>query len=207
MAITIRSYQEADIDRLSSIHKAAFKGYMNSSMGKGYIKAFLKWFLTYQGTVTLMAQMDDTACGYIVGAPMGYDSVMNQALFNTALIGILTHPLVLFHKNFLAAVVIKLKMIVGLKHVNKAKDTLPGKGISLVGIAVDPACEGKGVGKQLMQQFEQQAIQKGMDYMCLSVYSSNQRAKSVYEKQGWALLQDNDGVMYYYKLLRGTHAA
>ena len=95
----------------------------------------------------------------------------------------------------------------GFRPVNNAKESLPGKGISLVGIGVDPACEGMGVGKELMQQFEQQAYQNGIDYMCLSVYKNNTRARTVYEKQGWSLLQDNDGVMYYYKLLQPIHAA
>ena len=201
-SIQVVPFNESDVVALAPIHLTAFKGYMNASMGINYVKGFLNWFIHYPETITLKASFDNQLCGYVVGAPIGYDKYINKDLFQTAMVGILTHPLVLLHENFTRAAKAKLLMIMGKKPVKKVIENPPGKGISLVGICVAPSFNGKGVGKAIMSQFEESARALGMQYMRLSVYRTNTTARNLYEKAGWILLHgQEDIVLYYYKIL------
>lgn len=199
MHIEVLPFHKEDIRSIRRLHKAAFKGYMNASLGNRYVEAFLNWFLHYPGTVTLKAIADGKVCGYVVGAPIGYDKDMNRKLFNTVVVGVLTHPLVLLHNGFLRVAVAKFKMLLGKKPVKKVIKNPDGKGISLVGIAVDPAFAGHGIGKAIMDKFENDAVGMNLNYMRLSVYKDNMRARAVYEKSGWQVLDESDKIVYYYK--------
>jgi len=199
--IDVSPFLKEDIKQITKLHKAAFKGYMNASLGNRYVREFLNWFLNYPGTITLKAVVDGKISGYVVGAPIGYDKEMNRQLFSTALMGIVTHPHILLHESFSNAAVAKLKMLLGKKPVKRIVRSPEGKGISLVGIAVDPSFSGKGIGKAIMKAFEEKARAMHMDYMRLSVYKDNMLARAVYEKSGWEILEPQGKILYYYKML------
>lgn len=174
---------------------------MNANLGNRYIDRFLMWFLKYPGTVTLKAVVDGNVCGYVVGAPIGYDKEMNRSLFSTVLLGVLTHPHVLLHDGFIKTALAKFKMLLGKRPIKKVIQNPSGRGISLVGIAVDPAYAGMGVGKAIMNAFEKKAAAGEINYMRLSVYQDNNRARKVYEQTGWKVLDTSDKVVYYYKVI------
>ncbi|HXS38216.1 MAG TPA: GNAT family N-acetyltransferase [Flavipsychrobacter sp.] len=198
MTVKVSPYTIDDIEMLVPIHMSAFKGYMNSSMGKNYVRKFLQWFLTYPNAITLKAEMEGQICGYVVGAPLNYGSAMNRDLFKTGVIGILTHPGIMIHENFIKAVKAKFKMLIGKKPAKVTINNPEGNGISLISIAVSPKFSGNGVGKEIMKSFEKSAA-LNMDYMRLSVYDYNTRARAVYEKSGWTPRQQVDKTVYYYK--------
>ncbi|MEI8279401.1 MAG: GNAT family N-acetyltransferase [Bacteroidota bacterium] len=200
--VLVDPFSKKDIQHLSQIHLSAFKGYMNAGMGKQYVQRFLLWFMAYPNAIALKAEYKGQICGYVVGAPIGYDKYINRDLFKTALVGILTHPYILFHQNFTRAAKAKLLMLLGKRPVKKVIQAPPGHGISLVGICVAPDFGSKGIGKAIMSEFEVSARRLGMHYMRLSVYRSNAIARSLYEKAGWYIMEDdNENVLYYYKML------
>ena len=55
----------------------------------------------------------------------------------------------------------------------------------LYSLAVAPATQGKGLGKRLMQQAEQDAWEKGCIALRLEVRSDNQKAQSLYQSLGY----------------------
>ena len=197
---TIAKYNAEDINEISEVHMKAFKGYMNSQMGMNYIINFIKWFLVNDNCIALKATSNSFPIGYIVGAPIGYDSKINKDLLLIGLLGIITHPKVWINTNFIRQINARLKILLTSDLVNvKANLILPGKGISLVGIAVDPKFAGKKVGQSLMVKFENTAKELGFDYMRLSVYSSNKNAINVYQKSGWNILAKDNDIFYYFK--------
>ncbi|GAB2975358.1 hypothetical protein GCM10027049_07400 [Mucilaginibacter puniceus] len=198
--IQVAPFTNTDIKDIIPVHIKAFKGYMNAGMGHRYIQEFLSWFLAYPETITLKAVINGSTCGYVVGAPLGYDKFINKKLLKFVIVGTITHPLVLFHKNFFKVAFRKMILIFTTPSV--AKITNPdGKGISLVGIGIDENYAGLGIGQQLMVAFEEKARELGMDFMRLSVYDYNLKAIHVYEKCGWQKLAKKENVFYYFKTL------
>lgn len=197
--LSIEPYTAKDIDRLAQIHLAASKGYMNSQMGINYVKAFLRWFLTYPDTITLKATFSGNVCAYQVGAPLGYGVAMNRALLKVGAVGILTHPRVVVHSKFRRAVWARVRLLVGQKRLGAAVKQPEGRGIWLVGNYVDPKHAGKGIGKAMMAAFEERARTMGMDHMRASVYKHNDRARAVHRKLGWEVYQEKGDVLNYRK--------
>lgn len=52
-------------------------------------------------------------------------------------------------------------------------------------VAVSPDCRGKGIGKLLLDAFEQEAIHRGHDRIALLVDEENPRARKLYESRGY----------------------
>lgn len=68
----------------------------------------------------------------------------------------------------------------------------------LEAIALDPAAEGKGIAKALLNAAEESALAHGAQSMTLHVFAVNKRARRLYEKAGY------DGeLMRYIKPLAG----
>lgn len=199
--VEVTPYSEADVETLAAIHLAAFKGYMNSRMGKKYVRAFLRWFLTYPNSIALKATLRGAAIGYVVGAPLGYAQPMNRSLLKIGIYSIISHPHVLLHPNFTRAASAKLRLLLGRKPASITLKQPEGKGISLVGIGVHPQSSGNGVGTAIMKAFENKARVIGMDYMRLSVYDHNEVARAVYEKSGWKMAERVGNALYYQKSL------
>jgi ribosomal protein S18 acetylase RimI-like enzyme len=198
--IQVTPFTDTDIKSIIPVHFKAFKGYINASMGERYVEAFFTWFLTCPKTVTLKATSERNICGYVVGAPLGYDKQINIKLLKFAITGTLTHPLVLLHKDFLKIAFRKLMLIFTKSQNNKIVNP-EGHGISLVGIGIDSNYTGLGIGQQLMKAFEVRATELGMNFMRLSVYNKNFQAIHIYEKCGWKKLGKQGNVFYFYKEL------
>lgn len=56
----------------------------------------------------------------------------------------------------------------------------------LEAIAVAPAADGRGLGRQLLADAEAAALARGATSMTLHVFANNERARSVYERTGYA---------------------
>ena len=68
-------------------------------------------------------------------------------------------------------------------------------------MAVGSQFSGRGVGAALVHAFEERAAQLGCDYVQLSVYTDNARARAVYDKAGWDLCEQVGAVVLYKKKL------
>jgi|ERR1017187_298707 ribosomal protein S18 acetylase RimI-like enzyme len=203
---TIADFDSGNIIELSELHMKAFKGSMNTRMGKKYVKDFIYWFSQNESCITLKAVEKKRIIGYIVGAPIGYGNKMNRDLLKTGVWGILTHPSILLSKRFFKTILARFKLLFQTNHNNSAanKFELRGKGISLIGIGVDPEYNGFGIGQNLISAFEKKATQLGMSYMRLSVYDNNLRALRLYERSGWSKLTNDGKTLYYYKNISGN---
>jgi ribosomal protein S18 acetylase RimI-like enzyme len=199
----IVKFNAEDISEISEVHMKAFWGSMNTQMGTGYVRAFFNWFMENEGCIALKADNENRIIGYIVGAPIGYGSIMNRDLLQIGLLGILTHPLIVFNKRIFKTIFIRFKLLFQSTTAETSinKFDLKGKGVSLVGIGVHPEYNGLGIGQTLISTYEIEAKKLGMDYMRLSVYDNNSKALKLYEKSGWKLLTNDGNTLYYYKYI------
>jgi len=69
----------------------------------------------------------------------------------------------------------------------------PGRSYGIQYLAVDPECQGRGVGKLLLRASEDFARQEGCDEIHLSVYLDNPKGIGLYEKMGWEKCVEDGG--------------
>lgn len=199
----VRSFEPGDLQEVTDLHMWAFKDHLNVLLGKVYIKAFLKWFIGRNDCINVVGVMDDgKPGGYIVGATWGYQQQMNKSLVSVAAIEMAKRPWLLFHKRIIASVCLRVKTIFGRnKFIGATKEKYDGRILSLVGIGVAEKAQGSGIATKMMEEFISRAKKSGFNYVRLSVYASNARARKFYEKTGWLPEISNNPVMGYYKKL------
>jgi len=178
------------LDDAAGVHLEAFRGYMNARLGRGYAKAFLRWFSRAPHGVALAALENGKLAGYVVGAPAGYDRGMSRALIWVVARAFALRPWLLFERRFLQRIALRARPA-----PPRAADA--AKIMSLVGIGVAEAGRGSGIGRLLMEEFERRARALGMTAMRLSVYTDNDRARRLYERAGWIVERTEPNALYY----------
>jgi len=198
----IDKLHEDRIDEIIAVHYLAFDGYLNTKLGDDYLKEFFKWFITSSCAISLGAyDSSDQLTGYVIGAPLGYEILLNKKIFKPAALRIITHPWLLFNIRILRAIYSRFRLNKKTKP-NSLK--LPEPVMSLVGIAVHPESQGNKIGIHLIQAFEEKAFTLPMKALRLSVYPENQIARRLYESSGWQAFSESvmpGQAMYYFKLL------
>lgn len=194
--------------KVVDVHLDAFKGFMNARMGKGYVRAFIRWFSQNDQCIAIAAEGPNGAVqGYVVGAQIGYQNQLNRDLFPVVFCSLLLRPWLVLNKAFFKNLYYRTLIVLGKKEKIQevqTEDTLVwGKVISLVGIGVAGTARGSGVAGALVEEFERKAQAAGFQFMRLSVHTVNAGARKFYEKQGWKLIPGGQSeVVYYYKPLK-----
>ncbi len=207
--ILIEEIDEPTVAAVVDVHMEAFRGYMNASIGREYVRRFLLWFARGPGTIAIAAADGGRVAGYTVGAPVGYDREMNRDLFWTVMRAIAVHPGLLFQKRFLARLTQRARRLFGRSRGETEAPPLPEPVMSLVGIGVSEAARGRGVGRTLLREFESRSRAARMKSMRLSVYADNSAACALYERAGWTLFAPAPGsrAVYYYRILEPENGA
>lgn len=213
MRITSCSHLSA----LARCHRAAFPNSMASTLGLRYTVRMLSWYLASDKTFLFHIQEEDGRCsgycgGMISDGSLGTGSAsgMAQHTFKAAIRAFITHPWVFFHpevrakwpllwKNLMMKIGFKKKVHFSAEQkANMSRDPHVG----LVVIGVDPACQGKGYGSLLLQEFERKAVEEyGIYKLQLSVRSDNAQAIRAYERNGWVKGEENGGSLQMWKLI------
>ncbi len=197
----LRPMTAGDVEAVTEVHLAAFRGYLNTRLGRGYLRAFLGWFVRDEAGIALVVECNGRCAGYVVGAPLGYQRRLSLRTIPAAALGALVRPWVVFDTRVRRAVAARMSTMLGS---DRTESVLGQTGtFSLVGIAVDPAVVGQGLGAALMSAFEKEARRAGARDLRLSVYPDNAAARRLYERCGWGLLegQTPGGAVYYAKVL------
>jgi ribosomal protein S18 acetylase RimI-like enzyme len=192
------------IDSVAQLHMAAFKGYTNTLIGIPYVRAFIRWFCEADEAIALCAiDSTKTPVGYVVGAPLGYTTHLNQRVLWPAVTGILLRPWLVFNPRFRRIVANRFRSLKeGGKHQSNEIPILPSPTISLVGIGVHPEYRDKKIGHKLITEFESSVVEAQAKSMRLSVYSDNIAACKFYAKAGWQIFDNVIGpFVYYYKVV------
>jgi ribosomal protein S18 acetylase RimI-like enzyme len=199
--VPIRNIKENDIDDLVDLHIESFKESLNILAGKIYLREVFRWFIK-TNNIALLTYDGEGLTGYVIGAPIGYEKLMNRALWIYGLIGLLKNPTYFFNKKLIDNILKRTKSIMGLSGMkNQPLVSEKGFGISLVGIAVSEKNKGKGTAKELVIEFEKMAKNLDANFVRLSVLKENKRAQSFYEKIGWNKHETINGI-YYFKELK-----
>jgi ribosomal protein S18 acetylase RimI-like enzyme len=203
--ISIHPMNSEMVNEVSSIHRRTFKDAMNVRLGVGYVKAFFHCFLRIHSKIALVAIDEDThILGYIVGGPLGCGQSINRDLFWVAGRALCLQPWLLLQQSFRSAVIAGLKVCWGKSQEIPLPIDLPQPIMGLTVFAVESWAQGQGIGKRLLEAFEEGARALQMRSLGLAVYPGNVGARRVYEQCGWRACENlikRGKVMHYSRIL------
>lgn len=196
------------LDDVAELHLDAFTGYLNTLLGRGYVKVFVTWFIKNKGTIAIAAIDDNQkVVGYALGAPVGYSARLNRDLCWDVASRIFARPWLIFNLRFRSVLVERMKSFVGLQQNVSHVSELPEPAMSLVAIGVASAQRRSKIGQRLMQAVEARARDLQMRSLVLSVYESAAIARRFYEQRGWqhcSIATKNGETLKYWLLLNHT---
>ena len=177
--IQIRKLNDADVSSVVAVHLSAFSGFFLSSLGDIFLKKY------YQAVI----QHADSIC---IGCESNLGDFVGFAIGNRLSKGfhlkILRSNWSMFMIEGLRLMVTNPKAIIRLCR-NFSKDSNPsddGRYAELLSIGVHNTVEGKGVGKELMSQFEKKVASLHAKKICLTTDKyKNERSLSFYYKNGY----------------------
>ena len=207
--------QLKDLDNLARCHKKAFPSALSSSLGSGFIRKMLSWYIVSERGVLIHVWHDQQLLGYCGGIITkkpglpGAATSITQYSFKAFLTSFLLRPWLLLHsENIKRFSFIKrnLQYKLGLRKVvsknvvvNSTAEFVPFWGLVVIG--VDPAFQGKGAGSLMLQEFERLATLDAVKKLTLSVKPSNGKAIKSYEQNGWKKGSTSEESLNMYKLL------
>ena len=196
------------VEVVSRVHMQAFKGGMNTRLGKSYIRKFLDWFVRVEAGIALVAIAktgeNEQIVGYVIGAPIDYGKALNRDLFWVAGWNIMIRPWLILSEQFRENIKSRLTVLFNPSHDQISKIDLPMPVMSLVGLAVMPNFQGQNIGRKLLCAFEKQARALHVRSLRLSVYPENLAARRVYEKCCWVPYESSVSsgrAMFYCRIL------
>ncbi len=186
---TIRSLNLQDLPQAAQVHLKAFPKSALTLLGAESVRRYYEWQIVGPHDCLALGAFGES--GRLVGFCFG-------GIFRGALSGFLAR-----NKKYLALQVIQRPWLVftntlfrdrlsqGLRIVRKRNgpekptETTPGKVFGILSIAVDPACQQMGIGRQLMEYSETYAKAHGFASMRLTVAPENLHAIQFYETNNW----------------------
>jgi len=198
--VTLRPMREQDISPLAAIHLAAFRGFPNARLGRVYARAMLRWFFSNPNGIAIVAERDQTFCGYVVGAPLGYQKAFARHMILPAILGYLTHPTAWANFRVLQSAWLRLRNLACRANVS-SEPTIPTPAYSLVSIAVAPPFRGQRIGQALIHAFENAARARGAVAVRLTTRPENPAAIALYQTSGWQQLPYGRTLLYVKSLV------
>lgn len=194
----IRDLTAADLESWTRSHRHAFEGTLGVALGRRYTTAFLRWFLERAGAICLAAVDDREIEGYVFGAPEGYSRELNGALAPEIVRGFLTHPGALRHPAVLRHVPMRIRGLFGMPvPAELAQRRVSGTIFDLVGIGTAPRVRGRGIGRAVLEAFEERVFAAGHAGIVLDVRTENAAARHLYESRGWTEVWSDERVARY----------
>lgn len=186
-----------------TIHREQFPGARSTSLGRPFLARMVNWFVINQPGLNYVAFASDEPAGYILGAIGGYGRRLFRYALPEVLSGLSHNPKVLFQDRTYTLWSSYLRGLLPARKKQADEGPMIVKA-SLASIAVLSAYQGRGIGRLLIQAFEDGARGRGATSLGLSVEENNRPARRLYENCGWVLskVSPERGTVYYTKILR-----
>ena len=185
--ITIRALNKNDLSCVANIHIKAFSDRALTELGREAVRRYYEWQLLgpHEAIALGIFQGEDLA-GYCFGGVFrGALSGFLQKNKGFLVWQILTHPWLI------AAPFFRERMHLALNGLRRSPPSVVlqaitnSKSFGILAIAIDPQFQGIGLGKHLMAEAEQIAINRGFSRLYLTVDINNIQAISFYEDLNW----------------------
>jgi len=195
------------LDKIAQCHIKAFPGEFMTLIGKRFIKAFYRFYITDRDGIVFVAVRSS---GEIVGLVAGGKPELRRQ-FSVKRVPLYS-PAIIFSaikneyarkrlwQHFCTAakkVLTKLKLATdNIVTEEPAPDPL-GTWSSLLSICAEPQWRSRGIGKALMEAFRSESEARGYKTMRLSVHLDNDAAIALYKKCGWQVILETERGIYF----------
>ncbi len=168
----VRPAREADLDGIAAVHVAAFTGLLKASLGSSFLRVDYSRLFGVEGAILWVAEQEGRIVGFVAGyinnSPAAYAMARWSWKIRFAIArAILRRPWLI--PRFAAAYLRRRRP--------QATPASPGRGWCMLSpIAVVPECGGRGIGKQLLRAFADQARALGAPGIYLEAARDNNEA-------------------------------
>ena len=179
MTVSLGPLTSADVRPLARLHGAAFPGFFLSSLGEPFLVQFYRGFLTDESAVTVVARAEDgTVLGAVVGTtePAGFFGRLVRSRWPG------------FALASCRAVLRNPKALPRLLRAARYRggDDADSGGALLSSICVDPAAQGAGVGRRLIEAWMDAVADRGVDTAFLATDADDNAAVDhFYREHRW----------------------
>lgn len=204
-AVTATRIEQLTPERLgaaSSVYVEAFRSTSSGRLGRGYARAFLRWFMSEPDAIALVGLQGDSVVAFAVGAPLGYQRRLNRDLAGAVAAAILARPRLWFDRGIAHAVWGRVRALFG-SSVAAAQPRVPTPTMCFVGAGLADRARGAGLGRLLYLSFQEETARRG-DARSLRgiVHRDNQASHRILRRLGWQpLFEDAHGYVSWYKVL------
>lgn len=178
----VKSIPELDLSKVIQVHKSSFKGFFLTELGDGFLHVYYDCVRKDKKGVLLGFYEGQKLMGFCAAT-----TVSNG--FNSYLI---KENISRFFWITLRLVFTNLAALIRLsKNLTKKNPGINDKGdyAELLSIGVADDSQGKGIGKALLTQLENELQKKGSKKLSLTTdFNNNEKAISFYEKLGYEIL-------------------
>ncbi len=192
----------SDLPGIVLCHKDAFPNALSTKLGDRFCSKMLSWYIVHERGIMLHAEDDGRVVGYTGGIIVkqpglpGAATSITQFSFHQFVISFLLRPWLVLHPENLHRFQfilrnIKLKFGWIPKQVAQPVSTLFKPRWGLVVIGISRLIQGKGVGSNLLHEFENRAKTDGVEEVTLSVKNNNNQAIAMYKKNGWQVYHED----------------
>lgn len=179
-----RNTKTTEIEILTQIHLAAFKDFFLATLGRNFLNAYYKSCLKSKETINVCVENEE---GIMVG--FGVGCIQSKGFHKRLLIQN-------FHIFFTQGLIIlfsRPKAIIRLLKNMDKKENINDDGnyCDLLSIAVLPEFNGLGIGKGLINKFEEEATKRGCTKIALTTdYYNNDDVITFYKKSGYEVFYE-----------------
>ncbi len=173
-ALSTRQAQLDDTDAIVTIHLASFPGFFLSVLGRRFLRLLYRQFMTTETGILFVAEQEGKICGFVGGVTQQvgfYATLLRQHKwrFAAASLG------ALLRKPSIGARLLRAR-----KRPREAVESMAEA--CLMSIGVDPAIEGKGIGRKLVELFCDEVRNRGGRTVCLTTDTlNNDRVNRFYQ--------------------------
>lgn len=191
VSATVRLLVQEDLGEVERIHEAAFPNSAITRLSGEAVHRYYDWQLNGpHDQHAIGAFVEGNLAGFCFGgtfrgALSGYLRENRFFLARRVLVRpwLLTDPL---FRDRLTRGAQALKRFGWRKSTSEPNQAeAPRSSFGILAIAVDPSCQGAGVGQALMREAETETRRRGLNQMNLSVSTANVQAIRFYERGGW----------------------
>jgi ribosomal protein S18 acetylase RimI-like enzyme len=183
-------------NEIALIHKAAFPGFFLSKLGVSFLRVFYRSILENPNSVGIGIVKNNEIIGFAIGSTIAnsfYKTIFKKnflKLFGYILLPIIKNPLLI------------IRAFQSLLSKPQKIDALTN-GAVLLSICVQPNFESKGIGRLLLEKFEEHIYNYNDLIILTTDKDNNEYVNRFYQKNNYSLhstfLQGNRYMNLYYK--------